>query len=190
MKDEAETKCASLLDEMTEDKRRRADLQRKLREASVEMRAEEKTAPAKGCQVFKGQSQVEGRVDKDEERGREAGCRARAQARSGIGQGEGKNGTKEKARMEPVERKLRSAENMRLVSSLSGIADIGEIRKVELLEWADNEFEYSLIKSDVEDQRRRLENAVLDRSKLMASSGDVVCAEELERMDGTIRSLN
>ena len=85
--------------------------------------------------------------------------------------------------MEPVERKLRSAENMRLASSLSGIADISEIGKVELSEWADNEFEYSLIKSDVEDQRRRLENAVLDRSKSMASSGDVGRAEELERVD-------
>ena len=59
------------------------------------MRAEEKkAAPAKGCQVFEGQSKVEGRVDKDEECGREVGGgRAQAQARLGIGQGEGKNGT-------------------------------------------------------------------------------------------------
>ena len=180
MKDEAEKKCARLLDEITEDKRRRADLQRKLKEASVEMRAEKKAAQQKAAKFLKDSQRLKVELTKM----KSVAEKQAAVLKRKLDQAS----AKEKARLDQ-ERKLRSAENMRLASSLSGNADISEVRKVELSDWVDNEFEYSLIKSDVEDQRGRLENAVSDRSKLMASSDDVVCVEELEEMDGTIRAL-
>lgn len=180
MKDEAEKKCARLLDEITKDKRRRADLQRKLKEASVEMRAEKKVAQQKAAKFLKDSQRLKVELTKM----KSVAEKQAAVLKRKLDQAS----AKEKARLDQ-ERKLRSAENMRLASSLSGNSDISEVRKVELSDWIDNEFEYSLIKSDVEDQRDRLESAVSDRSKLMASSDDVVCVEELEEMDGTIRAL-
>lgn len=180
MKDEAEKKCARLLDEITEDKRRRADLQRKLKEASVEMRAKKKAAQQKAAKFLKDSQRLKVELTKM----KSVADKQAAVLKRKLDQAS----AKEKARLDQ-ERKLRLAENMRLASSLSGNSDISEVRKVELSDWVDNEFEYSLIKSDVEDQRGRLENAVSDRSKLMASSDDVVCVEELEEMDGIIRAL-
>ena len=180
MKDEAEKKCARLLDEITEDKRRRADLQRKLKEASVEMRAEKKAAQQKAAKFLKDSQRLKVELTKM----KSVAEKQAAVLKRKLDQAS----AKEKARLDK-ERKLRSAENMRLASSLSGNADISEVRKVELSDWVDNEFEYSSIKSDVDDQRGRLESAMSDRSKLMASSDDVVCVEKLEEMDGTIRAL-
>ena len=180
MKEEAEKKCARLLAEIAEDKRRRADLQRKLKEASVEMRTEKKAAQQKASTLLKDSQRLKIELTKM----KNVAQKQAAVLKRKIDQAS----AKEKARVE-LERKRRSAENMRLASSSNSNPQVKETRKTELSSWVDHEFEYSLIKFEIDDQRRRLENAVADRSKLMASSGDVVCVEDLEEMDIAIRSL-
>jgi DNA repair exonuclease SbcCD ATPase subunit len=180
MKEEAEKKCARLLAEIAEDKRRRADLQRKLKEASVEMRTEKKAAQQKASKLLKDSQRLKIELTKM----KNVAQKQAAVLKRKIDQAS----AKEKARVE-LERKRRSAENMRLTSSSNSNPQVNETRKTELSSWVDHEFEYSLIKFEIDDQRRRLENAVADRSKLMASSGDVVCVEDLEEMDIAIRSL-
>lgn len=66
MKEEAENKCAPLLAEIAEDKRRRADLQRKLKEASVEMRTEKKAAQQQASKLLKDSQQLKIKLTKME----------------------------------------------------------------------------------------------------------------------------
>jgi DNA repair exonuclease SbcCD ATPase subunit len=182
MKEEAENKCAPLLAEIAEDKRRRADLQRKLKEASVEMRTEKKAAQQQASKLLKDSQQLKIELTKMEN----VAQKQAAVLKRKIDQAS----AKEKAKVE-LERKRRLAENMRLASSSNVTSQINETRKIELFSWVDHEFEYSLIKFEINDQRRRLENVVADRGKLMTISGDVVYVEELEEMDlaiGTLRT--
>ncbi|KAL3811732.1 hypothetical protein ACHAXA_009506, partial [Cyclostephanos tholiformis] len=182
MKEEAENKCAPLLAEIAEDKRRRADLQRKLKEASVEMRTEKKAAQQQASKLLKDSQQLKIKLTKMEN----VAQKQAAVLKRKIVQAS----AKEKAKVE-LERKRRLAENMRLASSSNITSQINETRKIELFSWVDHEFEYSLIKFEINEQRRRLENVVADRVKLMTISGDVVYVEELEEMDlaiGTLRT--
>mmetsp|Transcript_3144 Transcript_3144/g.5595 ORF Transcript_3144/g.5595 Transcript_3144/m.5595 type:complete len:601 (+) Transcript_3144:3-1805(+) len=95
---------------------------------------------------------------------------------------------KEKARTE-LARKRRSAERMRLASSSVDCADINEGRKVELASWIDRELDFSLIKFEIDDQRRQLDKVSKERRKLVKNNGDDIDVEELNQMDTTIRSL-
>ena len=91
---------------------------------------------------------------------------------------------KEKARAE-MERKRCAADKMRLASSSISPED----RKAELSSWIDREVEYSLIKHQIDEQRRELENAVSERRQLVKNSGgDTFDVNALE-VDATILSL-
>jgi hypothetical protein len=180
MKEEAEKKCARLLAEIADDKRRRADLQRKLKEASVEMRTEKKAAQQMASKLLRDSQKLKIELTRMES----VAQKQAAVLKRKIDQAS----AKEKARVES-ERKRRSAENTRLSSSLNSNSKINEARKTELSSWVDHEFEYSLIKFEIDGQRRRLETALADRSKLVAGIGDVACEVELEEMNVAIRSL-
>jgi len=181
MKEDAEKKCARLMAEIAEDKRRRADLQRKLKETSVEMRAEKKAAQKKAAKMMKDGHKLKIELTKM----KNAAQKQAAVLKRKIGQAS----AKEKARAE-LERKRRSAEKMRLASSSSvDNSDIKESRKIELSSWVDRELEYSLIRFQIDEQRRQLDDAVSKRRKLMKNSGDTVDADELGQMDSTVRSL-
>jgi len=180
MKEEAQKKCNRLMAEIEEDKRRRADLQRKLKEASVEMRAEKKAARQEAARMMKDSRKL--KIELMKMKG--AAQKQAAVLKRKIDQAS----AKEKARAD-MERKRRSAERTRLLSSSADNSDIKESRKVELASWIDRELEYSLIKFQIDEQRRQLNGVVAKRKKLMKHSGDTVDVEELSQMDATIRSL-
>jgi len=180
MKEEAQKKCARLMAEIAEDKRRRADLQRKLKETSVEMRAEKKAAHQKASRMMKDSQKLKIELVKM----KNAAHKHAAVLKRKIDQAS----AKEKARIE-FERKRRSAEKMRLASSSMDNFDVKEGRKAELASWIDRELEYSLIKFQIDDQKRQLDSVVSKRKKLMKNSGDTLDVEELNQMDTIIRSL-
>jgi len=181
MREDAEKKCAHLTAEIAEDKRRRADLQRKLKETSVEMRAEKKEAQKKAAKMMKDSQKLKIELMKM----KSAAQKQAAVLKRKIGQAS----AKEKARAE-LERKRRSAEKIRLASSSAGgSSDIKESKKIELSSWVDRELEYSLIRFQIDGQRRQLDSAVSKRRKLTKNAGDDIDAEELGQMDSTVRTL-
>jgi len=180
MKEEAQKKCERLQADIAADKRRRADLQRKLKEASVEMRAEKKAAQQKAARMMRDSQKLKIELTKM----KSAAHKQAAVLKRKIDQAS----AKEKARAE-LARKRRSAERMRLASSSVDCADINEGRKVELASWIDRELDFSLIKFEIDDQRRQLDKVTKERRKLVKNNGDDIDVEELNQMDTTIRSL-
>lgn len=180
LKEDAEKKCARLMTEIAGDKRRRADLQRKLKETSVEMRAEKKAALMKAAKMMKDSQKLKIELQKI----KNAASKQAAVLKRKIGEAS----AREKKRAE-MERKRKSAEKVRLASSSIDNSGVKESRKEELSTWIDREMEYSLIKFQIDNQRRQLDRAVTKRRKLMKHGGDTVDAEVLGVLDSTICSL-
>ncbi|KAL7551999.1 hypothetical protein ACHAWF_015208 [Thalassiosira exigua] len=180
MKEEAEKKCARLTAEIAEDKRRRADLQRKLKEASVEMRTQKKAAQQRASKMMKDSQKLRIELSKM----KNAADKQAAVLKRKIDQA----AAKEKAQA-GQERKRRFAQKVRMASSSADGGDVRESRKAELTSWIDREMEYSLFRFQIGDQRRRLDDAVSERKRLIKESGDTIDIEELDQLDAAIQSL-
>ena len=179
MREEAEKKCTRLMSDIADDKRRRAELQKKLKEASVEIRAEKKVAKQNAAKLMKDSQRLKIELSK---------MKSTAQKQAAVLKRKlDQAAAKEKARRE-FEKRRQSASTMRL-ASMDNNSGVNESRKTELTSWIDREFDYSIIKSEIDQQRRKLDKAVVARKNLIKSSGDTVNVEELEQMDGTIRLL-
>ena len=176
MKEEAEKKCNRLLAEIADDKRRRADLQRKLKESSVERRAEQKDAKQKAAKMMKDSQRLKIELAKM----KNAAAKQALVLKRKIDQAN----ANEKARIE-MDSKRRSVLEMRSASSMD-TSGVKEGRKLELSQWIDRELEYSLIKAQVNEQRLQLNKAIKNRKEL---STILHTSEDLEQMDATIHSL-
>ena len=179
-KEEAERKCARLLADIAQDKQRRADLQRKLKEASTERRAEKKAAHQNEMRMMKDSRRLKLELAKM----KSAAQRQAAVLKRKIDQAS----VKEKARV-VLEHKRRAAAQARLASSSREAAGVREDRKAELASWIDRELEYSLIKVQIDAQRRQLDEAVSERQNMRKNSSDTVEVEDVDQMDGIIHSL-
>ena len=177
MKEEAEKKCNRLLAEIADDKRRRADLQRKLKESSVERRAEQKDAKQKAAKMMKDSQRLKIELAKM----KNAATKQALVLKRKIDQAN----AKEKARIE-MNKKRQSADKMRRSASSMDNSGVKEVRKAELSQWIDRELEYSLIKAQVNDQRVQLNKAIKNRKELTKND---TATEDLEQLDTTIRSL-
>ncbi|EJK44296.1 hypothetical protein THAOC_37176, partial [Thalassiosira oceanica] len=188
MKDEAERKCVRLMAEIADDKRRRADLQRKLKEASQERREERNAAKKDAARMMKDSSRLKIELQKM----RSAASKQAAVLKRKIDQA----AARERQRKE-LERKRRSAGRMRMASSSSAepSGDVGEGRRAELREWIDRELEHGSIRTEIDEQRTQLDSAVGDRRRLLRGAGgteekpSAECAEELGQIERTITSL-
>ena len=122
MKAEAEKKCARLTAEIAADKRRRAYLQKKLKEASDEIRAEKKAAQQNAARMMKDSRKLKLELSK---------IKLCLNGRS--------------------TRRLQKkrVEQLRSVSSASGEAEMKESMKQELECWIEREIECSIIKSQI-----------------------------------------
>ena len=187
MKDEAERKCVRLMAEIADDKRRRADLQRKLKEASQERREERNAAKKDAARMMKDSSRLKIELQKM----RSTAAKQAAVLKRKIDQA----AAKERQRME-LERKRRSAGRMRLSSSSSNepSGDVGEERRAELTEWIDRELEHGTIRTEIDEQKRQLDSAVGERRRLLKNAGteekpSADFAEELGQIERTITSL-
>jgi len=176
MKEEAEKKCNRLLAEIADDKRRRADLQRKLKESSVERRAEQKDAKQKAAKMMKDSQRLKIELAKM----KNAATKQALVLKRKIEQ----HNAKEKARIE-MDKKRQSVDKMRRSASSMDNSGVKEVRKAELSQWIDRELEYSLIKAQVNDQRVQLNKAIKNRKELAKNAA----TEDLEQLDTTIRSL-
>lgn len=176
MKEEAEKKCNRLLAEIADDKRRRADLQRKLKESSVERRAEQKDAKQKAAKMMKDSQRLKIELAKM----KNAATKQALVLKRKIDQ----HNAKERARIE-MDKKRQSVDKMRRSASSMDNSGVKEVRKAELSQWIDRELEYSLIKAQVNDQRQQLNKAIKNRKELTKNAA----TEDLEQLDTTIRSL-
>lgn len=180
MKEEAEKKCAKLVAEIAEDKRRRAELQRKLKEQSAEMRADKKAAQLKASRMMRDSQKLKVELQKM----KDIAEKQTAVLKRKIDEA----AAKDRARMEQ-ERKRRSAERMRLASSTSHDSnEINEARKEHLSTWIEREVDYSIIKAQIDDQKRQLNSAINEKRNHMKDD-DTVNIQELEELEVTIKSL-
>ena len=180
MKEEAEKKCEKLLGEIAEDKRRRASLQKKLKETSVEMRAEKKAAHQKALKMMKDTQKLKLEMSKI----KMAAEKQATVLKRKIDQ----QAAKDKARRD-LENKKRCAEKMRLASAMADNDDVKESKKSELASWVDGELEFCVIDSQIQETKLSLKSALAHRKELMnnVSNGDI--NDELEQIESTIRSL-
>jgi len=109
MREEAERRCEKLMAEIAEDKKRRASLQKKLKETSIEMRAEKKAAHQKALKMMKDTQKLKIEMSKI----KMAAEKQATVLKRKIDQ----QAAKDKARRD-LENKRRCAEKMRLVMAM------------------------------------------------------------------------
>jgi hypothetical protein len=180
MREEAERRCEILMAEIAEDKKRRASLQKKLKEASVEMREEKKAAHQKALRMMKDTQKLKIEMNKIK-------MAAEKQA-TVLKRKIDEQAAKEKARRD-LENKRRCAEKMRLASAMTDNSDVKESRKNELASWVDSELEFCVIDSQIVEAKSSLESALAQRKELRNNSTDADVNAELEQIESTIRSL-
>lgn len=181
LKEEAEKKCAKLTAEIAQDKKRRADLQKKLKETSVEMRAEKKAAKQNASRLMKDSAKLKIELGKMKNVAEKQAAVLKRKIDEAA--------AKERARVE-FEKKHKSADHMRHASSAATKdIEIKESRKNELDTWIDKEVNFTLIKFQIEEQKRQLESVMSDRRKLIKNNSDTVDVLELEQIDSDCQSL-
>ena len=180
-RDEAERRCTALLAEISEDKKRRASLQKKLKEASVEMRAEKKAAHQKALRMMKDTQKLKLEMQKI----KMTAEKQAAVLRRKIDQA----AAKDKARRD-LDNKRRCAEKMRLASAMADNGDVKESRKNELASWVDSELEFCVIDSQIAETKNSLELALAQRKALKRNCReDASVKAELDEIESTIQSL-
>ena len=180
MKEEAERRCEKLMLEIAEDKKRRASLQKKLKETSIEMRAEKKAAHHKALKMMKDTQKLKMEMNKIKMAAEKQATVLKRKIDQQV--------AKEKARRD-LENKRRCAEKMRLASAMADNGDVKESRKSELASWVDGELEFCVIESQIEETKRSLELALTQRKDLRNNNTDTDVNEELVEIEATIRSL-
>ncbi|KAK1733323.1 kinesin family protein [Skeletonema marinoi] len=180
MREEAERRCEKLMAEIAEDKKRRASLQKKLKETSIEMRAEKKAAHQKALKMMKDTQKLKIEMSKI----KMAAEKQATVLKRKIDQ----QAAKDKARRD-LENKRRCAEKMRLASAMSDNGDVKESRKSELANWVDGELEFCVIDSQIEETKRSLESALANRKELRNNSTDADANDDLVQIESIIRSL-
>lgn len=180
MKEEAERRCEKLMTEIAEDKKRRASLQKKLKETSVEMRAEKKVAHQKALKMMKDTQKLKIEMSKI----KMAAEKQATVLKRKIDQ----HAAKDKARRD-LENKRRCAAKMRLASAMADNSNVKESRKNELASWVDSELEFCVIDSQIKETKSSLESALAQRKELRNISTDADVNAELEQIESTIRLL-
>ena len=180
MKEEAERRCEKLMAEISEDKKRRASLQKKLKETSSEMRAEKKAAHQKALKMMKDTQKLKMEMNKIKMAAEKQATVLKRKIDQQV--------AKDKARRD-LENKRRCVEKMRLASAMADNGDVKESRKNELASWVDGELEFCVIDSQIEETKRSLESALAKRKELRNTSTDAEVNEELVQIEATIRSL-
>jgi myosin heavy subunit len=179
-RDEAERKCAALMAEIAEDKKRRATLQKKLKEASVEMRAEKKTAHQKALKMMKDTQKLKLEMNK---------IKVAAEKQASVLKRTIEQQNKKDKAWRELENKRRCAEKMRLASAMADNGDVNESRKNELASWVDSELEFCVIDSQIIETKFSLESALALRKELKNKCTDADVNAELDQIESTIRSL-
>lgn len=180
MREEAEKRCEKLMAEIADDKKRRASLQKKLKEASVEMREEKKAAHQKALKMMKDTQKLKIEMNKIK-------MAAEKQA-TVLKRKIDEQAAKEKARRD-LENKRRCAEKVRLASAMADNSDVKESRKNELASWVDSELEFCVIDSQIVEAKSSLESALAQRKELRRNITDADVDAELGQIESTIRSL-
>jgi hypothetical protein len=178
MKEEAEKKCARLTAEIAQDKRRRADLQKKLKEASNEIRAEKKAAQQNAARMMRDSQKLKIELHKIKSAAEKQAVVLKRKIDEAA--------AKEKARVE-LENKRKHVESMRLASASGD--EIKESRKQELEAWIDREIECSRIKAQINDHQSQLESAMAERKRLMKSNSDTVDILQLENIEDDCNAI-
>lgn len=179
MKEEAEKKCARLTAEIAQDKRRRADLQKKLKEASSEIRAEKKAAQQNAARMMRDSRKLKLELNKIKSAAEKQATVLKRKIDEAA--------AKEKSRLE-LEKRRKNMESMKFASSRDG-SELNEGRKEELEAWIDREIECSLIKMQINDHQRQLESAMLERKRLMKCNSDTVDIVQLESIDDDCNTI-
>jgi kinesin family protein 4/21/27 len=180
MKEEAEKKCARLAAEIAQDKRRRAELQKKLKDASNEIREEKKAARQNAARLMKDSQKLKIELSKIKSVAEKQAVVLKRKIDEAA--------RKEKARLE-LEKKRKNVEEMRRASSTADSGEVHDSRKQELEAWIDREMQCSIIKAQINDYKQQLGSVMAERKRLLKSQGDTVDVIELESIEDDCSAL-
>jgi len=178
LRDTAEKKCEQLKNEIADNKRRRTNLQKKLKEESVERRAEKKSAQAHAAKIMRDKQKLLVELNKVKQIAAKQTAVLRRKAAEAL--------SRQKYQAER-EKKRNAAAAMR--STISG--SLSSQRKDELSQWIDREIQSSSlvkeIKNQIEEQHLKLDEAWCKKKVLEAkSSGDASVQSAIRVLDTEI----
>jgi len=154
----AEKKCAHLSSEITQDKKRRAALQRRLKEESVDRRNEKKAAKKHAMQLLRDRQKLTYELNKVKEAASKQAAVLKRKAAEAM---------QKQKKMAEQQRKRYQAQSMRSRSS----SDIPSRRKDELYRWIEREIEsVSFIREcqeQIEDQTDLWNEAIQKKEELI-----------------------
>jgi len=175
MKEQAERRCAKLAADIANDKKRRAELQRKLKESSKERRDEKMEAQKNAAKMMRDRQKLQRELSKVKDA---AARQARVLKQKAV------EALRKQKREAEMQRKRSNAASMR--AAASGADAVTEERKDELSAWVKREVDAALaldaIRGKIDEQTALVEEATSRKAQIVESSGgdDDAELEELE----------
>jgi len=177
LREQAERKCAHLQTEIREDKKRRAGLQRKLKEQSEERRLEKKTAECNAKKLLRNSQKLKYELSKVKDTAARQAAVLRRKATESI--------SKQKAAAEQ-KRKRNNASTMKASLISSKYESLTKERREELVGWLSREVNaaYALrdMKFQISQQEEQLEDTETKRMSIIAKKDN--------NLNSTIQSLD
>eukprot|EP00550_Attheya_septentrionalis_P002547 CAMPEP_0198286518 /NCGR_PEP_ID=MMETSP1449-20131203/5588_1 /TAXON_ID=420275 /ORGANISM="Attheya septentrionalis, Strain CCMP2084" /LENGTH=1430 /DNA_ID=CAMNT_0043984289 /DNA_START=169 /DNA_END=4461 /DNA_ORIENTATION=- len=174
LREQAEKKCAQLASEILEDKKRRAALQRKLKESAQERRSEKKEAQLKASRMIRDSQKLKFELNKVKEAASKQAAVLRRKAAEAI--------SKQKA-IEEQHRKRNQASSIRTARiARSRETELGPERREELIGWIEQEANTSIAlnetMSNIEQQKELLHDAEATKKGMSSSNSRVPSTEQ------------
>jgi len=191
MQEIAQKKCEKLEIEIREDKKRRASLQRKLKEEALERRTERKDARVKAARLMRDSQKMQSELNKVKEAAAKQAAVLRRKVSDAL--------AKQKKLEEKRKRQFMSSKNRnRQVAPSQSAAMLGDaMKKIELTKWIEQEIDSSsmlwVTKQQIEEQTQLIAEA-FDRKEEKLVKIESVChndtdsGPELRLIDNEIES--
>ena len=192
MREIAEKKCAQLASEIQADKKRRAALQRKLKEESEERRSEKKAAQLHAARMLRDSQKLKCELQKVKDAAARQAAVLRRKAAEAVSR-QKKMAEQQRKRNVVASMRSKASSNKRDRESLE------DARHEDLVAWLEREIEASLTQThtveQLEEQKMLLEDAIERRARLNDGSGGSSSASlrtldnEVDMRTGIVKQL-
>lgn len=185
MREAAERKCSQLAAEIAADKRRRAGLQKELKELSTQRRQEKKVAQQQAARMLRDSQKMKSELQKVKDQAARQNAVLRRKAAEAV--------SKQK-QAEEKQKKRNSAAAIRS-ARVTNNNSVGLQRKEELTNWLEKEIGAAIsiteIQDQIEEQTDLIQEATMRKNKMAKSKGheSTAALQSLEIEIGTRKSV-
>ena len=181
MREMAEKKCVQLSNEIAEDKKRRATLQKQLKEAASTRRSEKKAAQQNAARMLRDSRKIQSELQKVKAHAERQAAVLRRRAAEALGK---------QKKLEEQQRKRKNAAAIRGARAITN--SVGVQRKEELSQWLERELNCATtikgIKNQIEEQNMLLDEATAKKEGILSQGPRQVSAASLTSLESEIDS--